>query len=61
MCNNHPLLIGLDADVAFHKFKQVLTEAPILTYPNPEVPFILDTDTSGTGIGAVLSQRLADQ
>ena len=31
-------------------------QAPILTYPNSSAMFILDTDASGTGIGAVLSQ-----
>ena len=33
-----------------------LTEAPILTYPDPSAMFVLDADGSGTGIGAVLSQ-----
>jgi len=33
-----------------------LTQAPVLTYPDPGALFILDTDASGTGIGAVLSQ-----
>ena len=41
---------------AFDRLKQLLTEAPILTYPDPQKDFILDTDASGTGIGAVLSQ-----
>ena len=34
-----------------------LVSAPILTYPNIEQDFILDTDTSGVGIGAILSQK----
>jgi hypothetical protein len=33
-----------------------LTTTPILTYPCPVEEFILDTDASNYGIGAVLSQ-----
>ncbi len=36
--------------------KQSLVNAPILSYPTPNDPFILDTDASGFGLGAVLSQ-----
>ena len=31
-------------------------EAPILAFPNFELPFIIDTDASETALGAVLSQ-----
>ena len=41
---------------AFELLKQCLITAPVLTYPNYRKPFILDTDASDTGIGAVLSQ-----
>lgn len=34
----------------------MLTTAPVLGYPIPGETFILDTDASGTGIGAVVSQ-----
>ena len=33
-----------------------MTEAPILGYPTASGTYILDTDASGFGIGAVLSQ-----
>ena len=33
-----------------------LKSSPILAYPNFDRPFILDTDASDTGLGAVLSQ-----
>jgi hypothetical protein len=42
---------------AFNKLKQKLTESPILGYPDYEKPFILLTDASGKGLGAVLSQK----
>ena len=36
--------------------KRKLVTSPVLTYPDYSKPFILDTDASDTGIGAVLSQ-----
>ncbi len=41
---------------AFEELKSRLQTSPILSYPMPEGDFILDTDASGDGIGAVLSQ-----
>ena len=43
---------------AFDELKTKLTEAPILCYPSSEERnlFILDTDASDVGVGAVLSQ-----
>ena len=38
------------------KLKQALCSSPILCYPTTRQNFILDTDSSGVGIGAVLSQ-----
>jgi len=42
---------------SFEKLKTSLTTAPILKYPCNKDVFILDTDASNTGIGAVLSQK----
>ena len=42
---------------AFEMLKKKLTSAPILAFPRPSDTFILDTDASECGIGAVLSQR----
>ena len=41
---------------AFEELKERLQTSPILSYPIPDGDFILDTDASGDGIGAVLSQ-----
>ena len=41
---------------SFEELKQRLIESPILQYPDYEKEFILITDASGKGLGAVLSQ-----
>ena len=41
---------------SFDMLKSALEHAPVLQYPDTTQPFILDTDASATGIGAVLSQ-----
>ena len=42
---------------AFKILKDKLTEPPILGYPSFQLPFIVYTDASGWGVGAVLSQK----
>ena len=42
---------------AFESLKVKLTTAPILGYPNYDIPFILETDASLKGLGAGLSQK----
>jgi len=43
-------------DAAFKELKGRLISSPILSFPKEDGQFILDTDTSNHGIGAVLSQ-----
>ncbi|GFX28108.1 retrovirus-related Pol polyprotein from transposon 297 [Trichonephila clavipes] len=40
---------------------QALTSSPILIYPQPDKPFILDTDASNESVGAVLYQEIDGQ
>ena len=42
---------------AFQILKHKLTSAPVLGFPDFELPFILEVDSSLEGIGAVLSQK----
>lgn len=42
---------------SFEQLKRSLMSAPVLAYPDPAKTFILDTDASDAGIGAVLSQE----
>ena len=46
---------------AFLNLKAALVHAPVLQYPDPQQPFVLDTDASDHGIGAVLSQLIDGQ
>ena len=46
---------------AFELLKSKLTSPPVLAHPDFQLPFILDTDASATGIGAVLSQCHSDR
>ncbi len=40
----------------FINLKDALCKAPVLAYPDPNVPYVVDTDASNLAIGAVLSQ-----
>ncbi len=46
-----------DCAAAFRQLKAALIHAPVLAYPDPNQPFLVDTDASNVGVGAVLSQR----
>ena len=45
-----------DREGAFQKLKQLLCSEPILRSPDFSRPFVLQTDASDRGVGAVLSQ-----
>ena len=45
-----------EAKTAFEHLRNQLSTTPVLAYPDFEEEFILDTDASDSGIGAVLSQ-----
>ena len=47
---------GADQESAFQSLKNCLTHSPVLAVADPSIPFILQTDASDRGIGAVLSQ-----
>ena len=47
---------GQDQDAAWRELKKRLVTAPVLAYPDPKKPYVPDTDPSGVGIRAVLTQ-----
>ena len=49
-----------ECQAAFDQLKNKLETAPILAYPNFDLPFTLETDASIQGLGAILSQKQQD-
>ena len=49
-----------DAMKAFEALKEACMTAPILVFADYTKPFLLETDASKDGLGAVLSQKQAD-
>ena len=50
----------VECQQAFETLKQLLTSALVLAYPQVEDPFVLETDASILGLGAILSQQQPD-
>ena len=55
-----PFVWGPECQAAFENLKRLLTSSPVLVFPDFTRGFILETDASGTGLGAVLAQEQAD-
>ena len=51
-----PFTLDEEQQKSFDDLKKTLSQAPNLVHPQLEGEFILDTDASNEGIGAVLSQ-----
>ena len=51
---------GPDCQLSFEKLKQLLMTSLVLAFPDFSQRFILETDASGAGLGAVLAQEQSD-
>ena len=51
-----PFVWTAEAEKAFQMLKQAFVQAPILQNPNPQLPFVVETDASQIAVGGILSQ-----
>ena len=54
---NERVMLTSDAEVTFEMLKKACLEAPVLAFADFNKPFLLETEISKLGLGAVLSQK----
>ena len=57
---SEPVTLSPEALEAFQTLKDKCIEAPVLAFPDFKKPFLLETDASRKGLGAVLLQKQDD-
>ena len=57
---NHPVTLMPTALEAFETLKKKCMTVPVLAFADLEKPFVLETEASGIGLGAVLLQKQED-
>ena len=53
-------MLTMEAKDAFEILKRACLEAPVLAFADFDKPFLLETNASKLGLGAVTSQKQAD-
>jgi len=53
---NHPFRFTDETQEVFDGLKKAVLDTPVLQFPHPSLPCILDTDSSDVAVEAVLSQ-----
>ncbi|GKA70256.1 putative mitochondrial protein [Tanacetum coccineum] len=56
LLKNNAFHWSTDAQISFENLKEAMIQTPVLALPNFEVEFMVETDASGIGLGAVLQQ-----